>query len=97
VFDGLKKLFGFGGVNGVEMISCDEVRARLFEYLDEELDEALAEEVRRHLDACPQCYPRAAFERNFLDAVRRTEEGGVVGADLKNRILEALAAEGAEE
>jgi len=79
------------------MIPCDEVRARLFEYLDEELDQVLANEVREHLDSCPQCYPRAAFEKNFLDAVRRTEDGRVAGADLKSRILEALAAEGTEE
>jgi anti-sigma factor (TIGR02949 family) len=93
VFEGLKKLFGGRGGNGTEMIACDEVRSRLFEYLDRELDQVSEEEVRRHLDACPQCYPRAAFERRFLESLRTAGEGQLAGADLKNRILKALAAE----
>ena len=75
------------------MISCDEVRSRLFEYLDQELNQVSEEEVQRHLDACPQCYPRAAFERSFLESLRTAGEGQLAGPELKNRILQALAAE----
>ncbi len=77
------------------MISCDEARARLFEYLDGELNDVSADEVRRHLDACKGCYPRAQFEREFLAALSRAQQNGSAMPDLKNRILKALAKEGA--
>ena len=69
-FDRLKRLLGLSGekANGGEppggMISCDEAAARLFEYLDGELDGVSAEEVRRHLEICKACYPRAQFEKH---------------------------------
>lgn len=103
VFDGLRRLFGSfsgGSASGAEpedMISCDEARARLFEYLDGELEQLSADEVRRHLDVCKGCYPRAQFEREFLAALSRSQENGSVAPDLKGRILEALAKEGAAD
>ncbi len=73
------------------MIPCEEASARLFEYLDGELDGVSAEEVRRHLDVCKACYPRAQFEKHFLEALQRSQNGGRVSESLKERVLQSLA------
>jgi anti-sigma factor (TIGR02949 family) len=44
---------------------CRELFARLSEYLDGELDEALCAEAEVHLEDCPPC-------REFLESLRRT-------------------------
>lgn len=99
-FDALKKILASlrgGGTQADasgEMIPCEEAMARLFEFLDGELDEASAAEVRKHVDVCKACYPRFQFEKEFLDALHRAQEEGGIAPDLKGRILQALAEEG---
>jgi mycothiol system anti-sigma-R factor len=105
-FDSLKRLFGGTGQNGrsgdeapfggsgspnVAMIPCAEASARLFEYLDGELEGVSEEEVRRHLEACEACYPRVQFEKHFREALQRSQEGGRVSESLRERVLQALA------
>ncbi len=105
-FDSLKRLVGGTGRNGrsrdeapsggsgssnVAMIPCDEASARLFEYLDGELEGVSEEEVRRHLEVCEACYPRVQFERHFREALQRSQEGGRVSESLRERVLQALA------
>ncbi len=100
-FDSLRKLFGaIGGGenrNGADngMISCDEARTRLFEFLDGELAEISHAEVERHVEVCKACYPRFQFERHFLDALQAAEERGTASPELRDRILKVLAEEGA--
>ena len=79
------------------MISCEEAAARLFEYLDGELDDASEEDVRRHLEVCKACYPRAQFEKHFIEALGRSQNNGHAPEELKGRILEAIAQGEAEE
>ena len=74
----------------VAMISCDEASARLFEYLDVELEGVSEEEVRRHLEVCEACYPRVQFEKHFMEALRRSQNGGRVSESLKERVLQSL-------
>ena len=96
-FDSLKRLFGGVGQNGgsgepvVTMIPCEEASARLFEYLDGELEDVSEEEVRRHLDVCEGCYPRVQFEKHFLEALRRSQDSGRVSEDLRDRVLRSLS------
>ena len=77
------------------MIDCDEAAARLFEYLDGELDDVSEDEVRRHLEVCKACYPRAQFERHFIEALGRSQNDGHISEELKERVLQALAEGGA--
>ena len=96
-FDALRRLFGGtdrnggSGETGVAMIPCDEASARLFEYLDGELEGVSEEEVRRHLEVCEACYPRVQFEKHFLEALRRSHDDGPVSEDLRDRVLRSLA------
>ena len=82
---------GSVGETAVEMIPCDEASARLFEYLDGELGDLSEEEVRRHLAVCEACYPRVQFEKHFLEALQRSQNGGRVSESLRERVLQALA------
>lgn len=98
-FDSLRKLFGSIGGGGNHdgddgvMISCDEAKTRLFEYLDGELPGISHEEVKRHVELCKECYPRFQFERHFLEALQAAEERGTASPELKDRILQVLAEE----
>ncbi len=82
---------GAMGETVVAMIPCDEASARLFEYLDGELEGVSEEEVRRHLEVCEACYPRVQFEKHFLEALRRSQDGGRVSESLRDRVLQSLA------
>ncbi len=84
---------GSQGDTAVAMISCDEASARLFEYLDGELEGVSEEEVRGHLEICEACYPRVQFEKHFLEALRRSQNGGQASASLKERVLLAIEEE----
>ena len=91
--DRIRKLFGSGNGGsgeGPEMIPCEEAAARLFEYLDGELDEVSREEVEHHLEICARCYPRLVFERSFLEAVERVQRGEKAPAELRNRVMAVI-------
>lgn len=82
---------GSPGGTAVAMIPCEEASARLFEYLDGELEALSEEEVRRHLEVCEGCYPRVQFEKHFMEALRRSRNGGRVSKSLRERVLRSLA------
>jgi mycothiol system anti-sigma-R factor len=79
------------------MIPCEEASARLFEYLDGELDGVSEEEVRRHLEVCKLCYPRVQFEKHFLEALRRSRNGGRASDALREQVLRSLAEDDARD
>ncbi len=82
---------GSPGETAVAMIPCDEASARLFEYLDGELEGVSEEEVRRHLEVCEACYPRVQFEKHFIEALHRSRNGGRASESLRQRVLQSLA------
>lgn len=68
-----------------KMISCEETLKRLFEYLDDELDEHRHDEVEHHLAHCRSCYSRSQFEQRLK--ARLQEVGQHSASDtLKSRI-----------
>ena len=52
---------------------------------DGELEGVSVEKVRG------ACYPRVQFERHFLEALRRSQNGGRVSESLRKRVLQSLA------
>lgn len=71
-------------------MNCDEVFARLQDYLDRELTTAEIAQVEAHLAECPPC----ADEYRFEESVLRYMKGGFrempIPDDLERRCLEAL-------
>ena len=88
----LKSLWGMitGKVRGIPMIKCEEALNHLFEYLDGEIDEKRRTAIEKHLEICKKCYPRAQFERAFLDALGGVGAGEAVPGEVRARVLAAL-------
>jgi len=82
-----------GGESGGRELGCEESLARVYEYLDGELDAAEHEAVRRHLEKCRKCYPHYDFERLFLDYVHELGAGEEPRPGLIDRVRRVLAAE----
>lgn len=79
-------------MNDETMIPCDQVVAKLWEYLDRELSPQASAEVERHLEVCRRCFPQYDFQRAYRDYLRRVEREPVP-PELRQRIFEALLAE----
>ncbi len=74
-------------------LNCEESLARVYEYLDGELDASEHEAVRGHLAKCRKCYPYFDFERLFLDYVHELGASEESRPGLADRVREMLAAE----
>jgi mycothiol system anti-sigma-R factor len=74
------------------MIPCDQVVAKLWEYLDRELAEATAAQVQQHLEVCGRCFPQYDFQRAYREYLRQVQRESVP-PDLRHRIFEAILAE----
>ena len=69
-----------------EMISCEEASRRVHEFLDGELDDVPADQVRKHFDVCQGCYPHLQLEQVFRDSLRERLRGETAPDELKSRI-----------
>ena len=79
-----------------DAVDCTGAMDRLFDLLDEELDDATVERVKKHMGGCKHCYDRADFERRFLAAVATVRAEGPMPGGLRERVVAALRAEGWE-
>ena len=73
---------------------CDDALARLYEYLDQEMEDADASQIRAHLEECSGCNNRYDFEGR-LKAVVRDRLSEEVPDDFISRLRSALAEESA--
>ena len=91
----LRSLWGMitGRVAGIPMIKCEEALESLFEYLDGEIDGERHAAIEKHLEICRECYPRAQFERSFLDALGGVDGESAVPADLREKVLATMQME----
>ncbi len=74
-------------------IDCAGVMERLYEYIDEELeDEELEKAIRAHLKMCKKCFPHYEFEKAFL---RFLSERGRYDAppELRRKIFQRILEE----
>jgi anti-sigma factor (TIGR02949 family) len=56
--------------NDCETPDCDDALANLYEYLDSEMEDAEASQIREHLDDCSGCHSRFDFETRLRIVVR---------------------------
>ena len=78
----------------IPTIDCTTAVQRLWDYLDEELDEARVVEVRQHLETCRPCLQHADFDRRFLEALGQVRDLHLMPQAAKAHVLRALAAAG---
>lgn len=55
-----------------EMIDCKEAERRLHRFVDRELDDEQAAQVKQHLDACDNCRARFRFEAGLKRLIRQS-------------------------
>lgn len=79
-------------MNNGTMIPCDQVVAKLWEYLDQELDAATAAQVQRHLEVCGRCFPQYDFQQAYRTYLRQVQRESIPH-ELRHRIFEAILAE----
>ncbi|HUF49760.1 MAG TPA: mycothiol system anti-sigma-R factor [Longimicrobiales bacterium] len=75
-----------------DAITCRQAVEKLWEFLDQELDDAACEQVREHLDACRACFPHYEFQRAYREFMA-TCRAGCAPPGLRRRILMSLLAE----
>jgi anti-sigma factor (TIGR02949 family) len=78
----------------VTVVNCQDVVRKLWDFLDEELDEERMAAVRAHIARCNSCYPHVDFERAFLDALAECRQTGGCPEEVRRRVVEALRQEG---
>ena len=75
-------------------IDCRTAVQRLWDYLDDELDDQRMVEVRQHLVTCKSCLPHAEFGRRFIQALSRARERHVMPSEVRSQVMSALAEAG---
>ena len=71
--------------------SCLDVLLQLYPYLDGELCDSEAEQVRRHFDLCHPCTPALLYLKAFRNALHRaSDRQPVAPAALRVRVHAAL-------
>lgn len=55
-------------------LDCEDVIARLFDYLDRELDAETLQAIDAHIALCRSCFSRAEFERRLRARVAEAGE-----------------------
>jgi mycothiol system anti-sigma-R factor len=75
------------------MIPCDQVIAKLWEYLDGELTEERAARVQTHLDVCARCFPQYEFQRAYKVFIRRSSATQEMPPAARRRVFEAILEE----
>ena len=75
----------------IHSIDCDMAIRKLWDYLDEELDDQKMAEVRHHLDECSSCLPHAEFSEKFLSALNQVRERHLMPVEARAQVMAALA------
>lgn len=70
---------------------CEQVLARVYEFLDHELDEASGDAIRSHLAACEPCLDHFDVEEAVKSLVHRCCGNDKAPAQLREKILRHLA------
>lgn len=75
-------------------VDCSAALAKLFDFLDGELDESLETKLKAHVAGCKHCFEVAEFERRFLEVLQTARDEEKCPRALRERILGTLRREG---
>jgi anti-sigma factor (TIGR02949 family) len=76
-----------------DAIDCREAKARLQDYLKQELTAETAAEVRAHLDRCRGCFTHARFEETLVILIEARARRDTCPGPLREKIVALLRAE----
>jgi anti-sigma factor (TIGR02949 family) len=72
-------------------IDCAMAIRKLWDYLDEELDDQRMLEVREHLNECSACLPHAEFGKKFLTVLHQVRARQLMPLDARAQVMSALS------
>jgi anti-sigma factor (TIGR02949 family) len=75
-------------------IDCGMAIRKLWDYLDEELDDQRMAALREHLDECSACLPHAEFGQKFLAALNQVRARHLMPQEARAQVMAALASAG---
>ena len=70
---------------------CEHVLERVYEFIDNELDEASGDTIRRHLSDCEPCLDKFDVEQAVKKLVARRCGGDTAPPHLRDKVLGQLA------
>jgi mycothiol system anti-sigma-R factor len=73
-------------------MTCEEAVEKLYEYLDKELDQAVAAQLDHHLELCKICCDHFEFEKKMKKLVQDSCFKQNAPEMLKNKIMDNLSA-----
>lgn len=71
---------------------CEHVLARVYEFIDNELDTATGDAIRQHISDCEPCLDKFDVEQAVKSLVARRCGGETAPAHLREKVLGQLAA-----
>lgn len=77
-------------MNSLDRYDCEQVFARLNDYLDRELSPEESRRVQGHLQVCTRCAAEFEFEASLLKEIRMKVCRIQVPAKLKANVLKAI-------
>ncbi|MDA0562944.1 mycothiol system anti-sigma-R factor [Streptomonospora sp. S1-112] len=77
---------------GEHATPCSEVLAKVYAYIDGELDDHNCSDIREHLDECSPCLAEYGLEEVVKKLVAKHCGSDPVPADLRGKVLHRLAA-----
>ncbi len=77
---------------GPHATPCSEVLAKVYTYIDGELEEANCEEIREHLDECGPCLEEYGLEEAVKKLVAKHCGHDAVPEDLRSKVLSQIDA-----
>lgn len=66
---------------------CDEVLGRIYDYIDNELDESRCSDIKQHLEECGPCLREFGLEESVKKLVNKCCGADPVPADLRAKVL----------
>ena len=76
-------------------MKCSEVAQLLYEYLDGEIDDKTANEIRKHLSQCGHCFKYFDFEQTYLKFIEARTRARRAPDELRKSLLQSLLSEDA--
>jgi mycothiol system anti-sigma-R factor len=73
-------------------VPCSEVLARVYDYLDGEIEESGLEQIREHLDECGPCLREYGLEEAVKRLVHKTCGSEKVPRELRTKVLTRIQA-----
>ena len=71
------------------MLTCKQFLQELSDYLDDQLDPKLKQELQKHVSECPNCWVVCDTTEKTIKVYKGMEPQAVPG-DIQSRLMEAL-------